>query len=172
MKSLILKAQAGSPVAKESLVQFLSSRVESCSRYYARRSGIDADDLKQEMWVGVFAALERVDVSIGDPVQYLLVQGRFALLTSLRGRRPEVAPLECEEQLADGECLERLVIEGQFAQAFVSSLDATASRIVGYLLKGHSRSDAARFLGCTPANVTYHLRRVESSLQASRGGAE
>lgn len=167
MKSLVLKAQSGSTKAKEQLVSLLSPRVQSCSRYYGRRCGVDAADLEQEMWLGVFRALERVDVSIGDPIQFLLSQGRFALLTSLRGRPQQGVSVEAAESVPDDGSIERLVVEGQSAESFISSLDGTASKIVSYLLDGHSRSDAARFLGCTPANVTYHLRRVEADLTAA-----
>jgi DNA-directed RNA polymerase specialized sigma24 family protein len=167
MKSTITRAKAGDARAKEALVSHLASRVTSCSRYYARRCGVDADDLQQEMWLGVFAALERVDVTIGDPSQYLLAQGRYALLTSLRARRAPGMPIEAAEGVADQGCLEASVIGGQTADAFVSSLQGQASTIVSYLMAGHSRSDAARILGCTPANITYHLRRVETDLAAA-----
>jgi len=167
MKSTVQRARAGDSGAREAVVRCLTSRVNSCSRYYSRRCGVDVDDLRQEMWLGVFEALQRVDVSIGDPIQFLLSHGRFALLTSLRRRRKcSAGPDEAAEQVPVEGSLERNVIDGQVVQGFVSSLDTTAHRIVSCLLQGHSRSETAKLLGCTPANITYHLRRVESSLSA------
>jgi RNA polymerase sigma factor (sigma-70 family) len=166
MKSTIKQARFGDSRSREAVVRHLQPRVESCSRYYSRRCSVDADDLKQEMWLGIFQALERVDVSIGDPVQYLLAHGRFALLTSLRRRRVPNADVEAAEQLPAMESVEQYVVEDQTIRGFVRALDDTANRIVSYLMEGHTRSDAARMLGCTPANITYHLRRVSRQLSA------
>jgi RNA polymerase sigma factor (sigma-70 family) len=164
MTHTIRHARFGNPLAREQLVERLESRVDTCSRYYARLTGADAEDLRQEMWLGIFAALERVDVRIGDPVQYLLQQGRFALLTYLRRER-RVGPSEAllEEPVGQND-VEDEALTSQSVLALLDGLGEPGRRIVGFLLAGHSRSDVARLLRCSPANVTYHLRRVEAQL--------
>lgn len=169
----IAQARSGDPCARETLMRALARRVDSCSRYYARRCGSDADDLRQEMWLGIYAALERVDLTVGDPLQFLIAQGRFALLNYLRKQRRECVPLEAVEELRADDSVEDDIVDLQLAESLVGSLDEKGRKILGCLLQGHSKSDTARMLHCTPANITYHLRRIEGSLVSAfdLGGA-
>jgi RNA polymerase sigma-70 factor (ECF subfamily) len=49
--------------------------------HYARCSGEDADDLRQEAWLGLLEALPNLDVRIGDPEQYLVRYARWRCST-------------------------------------------------------------------------------------------
>jgi len=166
MLGTITKARSGDSAACEALARALSPRVDSCSRHYARCSGIDEDDLRQEMWVGIFAALGRVDARKGDPLRYLVAQGRYALLSHLRQSGSGWQPLELTDDIEDGLCVEREVLDSHMTERALGYLDEAGRTIVCYLLQGHTRSDAARLLGCTPANITYHLRRAQRGLSA------
>jgi RNA polymerase sigma-70 factor (ECF subfamily) len=55
--------------------------------HYARCSGEDADDLRQEAWLGLLEALPNLDVRIGDPEQYLVRYARWRLLDAVRRAR-------------------------------------------------------------------------------------
>jgi len=167
MLGTITRACSGDTAACEALARALTPRVDSCSRYYARRSGVDEDDLRQEMWVGIFAALGRVDARKGDPMRYLVAQGRYALLSHLRGTDPEWTPLALPDEIEGGPSVEAEVLDSHMTERALDYLDEAGRIIVCYLLQGHTRSDAARLLGCTPANITYHLRRAQRGLSAA-----
>lgn len=167
MLGTITRARSGDTAACETLARALSPRVDACSRYYARRSGADEDDLRQEMWVGIFAALGRVDAHKGDPMRYLVAQGRYALLSHLRGAGPAWTPLTLPDEIEDGLSVEAEVLDSHSAERALSLLDDVGRTIVRHLLQGYTRSDTARLLGCTPANITYHLRRAQRGLSAA-----
>ncbi len=161
---MIHTARDGDTRARECLVDRLTPRVDACSRYYARVSGADPDDLRQEMWLGIFAALERVDLRIGDPAQYLLQQGRYALLTYLRKERRPAAVLVLEGEPTARASVEEEALDSQAVLAALQQAGEPGRQIIACLLAGHSKSDVARMLRCTPANITYHLRRMEARL--------
>lgn len=164
MSHEIEQARTGDVYARERLVVRLTPRVDACSRYYARVSAADADDLRQEMWLGIFAALDKVDLSIGDPAQYLLQQGRFALLTYLRKERRPAAFMVLEGEQTAAASVEDEALDSQSVLAALRSAGEPGRQIIAFLLAGHSKSDVARILRCTPANITYHLKRIEARL--------
>lgn len=172
MVRTIQHAGRGDARARERVVESLTSRVDSCSRYYARVAGADVDDLRQEMWLGILRALESVDVTIGDPSQYLLQQGRFALLTYLRRERRPRSSVPLEAEPVAFLSVEDEAVTSRAAGELIEGLGDAGRQIVGFLLDGHTRSDVARIMSCSPANVTYHLRRVEARLGSMLDGRE
>ena len=161
MHDTIQKAKEGSPAAREALVAALRSRVRrACRRYASFVTHVEPQDLEQEMWYGVFAALPEVDLSIGDPSEFLLQRGRFALLDSLKKRRQEPLPPEEFEDAPDRENVERNVLAQQAVRDLIQNLGEQQQLIVHYLLADFTRAEIARILECTPANMTYHVGRI------------
>jgi DNA-directed RNA polymerase specialized sigma24 family protein len=157
-------ARACDAPSRELVARLLARRVDACSRHYARVAGSDVDDLRQEMWLGIFAALDRLDPRIGDPAQFLLQQGRFGVLAYLRRERRLRAVVALDGEPEADVCVEDEAIHSQSVRAFLGATGEPGRTIVACLLAGHSRSYVARLLGCTPANITYHLKRVEARL--------
>ncbi len=87
MNQQIELARRGDPAARHTLVDALRPRVTSMARHYARRTGEDPDDLLQEAWIGLFEALQEVDVKIGSPEQYLVRHARWRLLDAVKRAR-------------------------------------------------------------------------------------
>ncbi len=56
----IHRARRGETEARDDLYQILQPRIERLARWYARRCALDADDLIQEAWLGVYGALPRL----------------------------------------------------------------------------------------------------------------
>lgn len=48
--------------AREHLLQLIETRVDTMARYFGRRYGVDADDLRQEAWLAVLEMLPRLDL--------------------------------------------------------------------------------------------------------------
>jgi RNA polymerase sigma factor (sigma-70 family) len=155
------RARRGDPVATEAVVRALRPRLERMAAYYARCSGEDADDLLQEAWVGLLEALPVLDLTIGSPDQYLIQRARWRLLDAVkRARVRRCASLEEEavDRVVDtiAESAEGAACVG----AFVGVLKGKQRAVLNCLLDGLTWREAGRTLGCTSANVAYHVRQI------------
>lgn len=161
MNTCLEKAIQGDPASVRELVEALRPRIASMARHYARRSGEDADDLIQEAWLGLLEALPELDVSIGVPEQYLIQRARWRLLDDLKRRRVrKCLPLEdaAVEDLVgsgDGRADERLYLD-----EFRGQLKSVQQLVLCYLLGGLTWREAGDLLGCSSANIAYHVRQI------------
>lgn len=144
--------------------------------YYARCASEDPDDLAQEAWLGLLEALPRLDLSIGDPEQFLVRHARWRLLDSIkRARVRRAASLDDAagfENLLDHDCPE---IHGRvWAAQFVQELPGTQKAVLQCLLAGLTWREAGAVLGCSSANIAYHVRQIrrqyEESLEETAAG--
>jgi RNA polymerase sigma-70 factor (ECF subfamily) len=139
--------------------------------YYARCSGEDADDLLQEAWVGLLEALPHLDTRIGSPEQYLIQRARWRLLDAIkRARVRRCLPLE-------EEALDRLpgrTMETALPMAcvweFTAQLKPAQRAVLACLLSGFTWREAARALGCSAANIAYHVRQIQRRYEAWNAG--
>lgn len=160
MNQCIEKARGGDGAATRSLVENLRPRMASMANYYARRCGADADDLLQEAWLGMLEALPNVDMQIGSPEQYLIQRARWRLLDDIkRSRVRKCSPLP--EDLG-GDLPGKLEPEMDtvFVTEFVGTLSGVHGRIVGCLMDGLTWREAGERLGCSSANIAYHMRQI------------
>lgn len=160
MKEMIRDAQAGCRQARRQLVTVLQPRLGSMARYYSRRSGLEAEDLLGEAWCAVFEALPETRLHIGTPLEYLVRRARWAMLDYLKWslRRQTDSLEETPERGADGLATAAATRVGlQQAGADMSPIQRDILRL---LEQGDTCTSAARQLGCTTANVSYHLGQV------------
>jgi RNA polymerase sigma-70 factor (ECF subfamily) len=132
--------------------------------YYARHCPEEADDLQQEAWLGVFEALPRLDVRIGDPEQYLLRYARWRLLDAVRRSLLHEPVTALDEQMVDADALPD-ALDTLGLRVFLSQLTPIQRKIVACLLAGFTWREAGDTLGCTSANVAYHVRRIGEQYQ-------
>jgi RNA polymerase sigma factor (sigma-70 family) len=166
------RARGGDPSATEAVVTALRPRLASMAAYYARCSGEDPDDLLQEAWVGLLEALPQLDLGIGSPEHYLLQRARWRLLDAVKRARVR----RCSS--LDEGAAERLAgpgIEMAMASAcvceFAGQLKATQRAVLSCLMAGLTWREAGRILGCTSANIAYHVRQIRRQYQAWSGEA-
>ncbi len=170
MKQTIQKAKDGDAAAREALAAALRSRVRSaCRRYACFIPYVETGDLEQEMWYGIFAALPEIDLSIGDPSQFLLQRGRFALLDSLKKRRHDPREPEQFEATPSSDDVERQVVGAQAVAELQETVGQRQQEIISLLLQDFTRSEIARRMDCTPANLTYHVGRISAAWQKQAG---
>jgi RNA polymerase sigma-70 factor (ECF subfamily) len=168
MRCWVEKAKAGDPEATEALVEALRPRISRMAAYYARCSGEECDDLLQEAWLGLLEAVRVVDLAIGTPEQYLLQRAKWRLLDAIKRARVR----RCE-QLGD-EALEGIpspdapVGEACVAE-FLGQLKLPQRRVVDCLLRGLTWREAGELLGCTSANVAYHVRQIRRQYEEWSG---
>ena len=154
-------ARRGEPAAVATVVDRLRPRLSRMAGYYARQSGEDADDLFQEACLGLLEALPELDLRIGSPEQHLIQRARWRLLDALRrARRRRCEPLDetTAEMLPDpddGHPLDRAAL-GEFTRQLKQSQQA----VLACLLAGLTWREAGAQLGCTSANVAYHVRQI------------
>lgn len=166
-------ARRGDARSRETLAQQLRPRLEKMAHFYARCTGEDADDLLQEAWLAVWEALPKLDVSIGAPDQFLIQHARWRVLDCLkRARLRRHASLEdagadeestFEHILAHGALNDGL--EAASVRDFCARLNVTQQRIVECLLRGLTWRETGCVLGCTSANIAYHMRQIRRHYQ-------
>ena len=174
--NLLLRARGGDAVAQDRLRETLRPRLESLAGYYASRTGMDPADLLQEAWVAVFEALPTVDVTVGTPSQYLLKHARWQILDHIRWNKRR-----SHEALDDSLTETMEVSENNFAisgSALPSATDVETKMLVEDLerrlnvrqkailkglLNGHTWRQIGDSLGCTSANVAYHVRGIRQA---------
>jgi len=136
------------------------------ARYYARRSNVDSDDLLQEAWCAVFEALPETRLHIGSPQEYLLRRARWAILDYLKwSLRRQMAPLDDyqgEDVRAATEAETVLRLAGD---KLADQMTPMQQNVLDLLIAGESCTSAADRLGCTTANVSYHLGQVRRQMQ-------
>ena len=162
MKSAFARAQRGEPAAVAAIVEQLRPRLTRMAGYYARCASENADDLLQEAWLGMLDALRELDTEIGSPEQYLIQRARWRLLDAIkRGRVRRCLPLEeiMQESLTDPNWDQA---QGRAAVAdFARHLKATQLAVLECLLSGLTWREAGDRLGCSSANIAYHVRQIQ-----------
>lgn len=160
------EARDGHADATRRLVAALRPQLARMAAYYARQTGEDADDLIQEAWCGLLEALPHMDLSIGSPKQYLLSRARWRLLDMVRRERVRrCLPLECASRTADpGDALAEAS-----ASQFMARLRHTHQTLLTHLMGGLTWREAGERMGCTSANVAYHVRRIREEYERWQG---
>jgi len=166
--SHITRAQHGNTTAMSALVAALHPRLIRLATRYARACQVEPDDLVQEAWIGVLEALPTVNITIGNPEEFLLRYARWRVLDAVRRsyQSPSVCALD-EEELEQAQATrsgdspnDTLCI-----QAFLQRLNTTQRRIVCCLLAGLTWRETGGMLGCTSANIAYHMRQIRTHFQ-------
>jgi RNA polymerase sigma factor (sigma-70 family) len=169
------RAKQGDTRAQERLRKSLTPRLESLAGYYASRTGMDANDLLQEAWVAVYEVLPTVDMTIGTPSQYLLKHARWQILDHIRWNKKrshealEDLTVETEEHTQNNfatranlpgadEVETRLMLE-----ILETRLNTRQRAILRGLLEGRTWRQIGDSLGCTSANVAYHVRGIRQA---------
>lgn len=161
MDGSFARAREGDASATRAVVAALHPRLSKMAVYYARCSGEDAEDLLQEAWVGLLEALPHVDLSIGSPDQYLVQQARWRLLDAIRhARRRRCLSLEEAGPEPDLPAPDETPHQALCAREFARRLKPVQRAVLGHLLAGHTWRETGAALGCTSANIAYHVRRI------------
>jgi RNA polymerase sigma-70 factor (ECF subfamily) len=150
-------------------LEALRPRIDRMARLYARYAHEDADDLMQEAWLGLLEGLRELDPSIGDGRQYLIKRARWRVLDAIkRARLRRCASLE--NAPADAARSEPVCAIGTVAAAeFLAMLEPYQRSVLGCLLLGLTWRETGKRLGCSSANVAYHVRQIrERYLQWQR----
>ena len=161
MSCCIELARTGDRTATSEVVDDLRPRITRMAAYYARRTGEDADDLLQEAWCGLLQAIREIDMSIGSPEQYLLQCARWRLLDAVkRARVRRCIPLDDSVAENIQSPMHENTLGDTHAATFVDELQGTQRTILGYLIAGFTWREVGDALGCTSANVAYHVRQI------------
>jgi RNA polymerase sigma factor (sigma-70 family) len=167
LTQLIERARGGDLSAREEVSELLRERVLRTAGHYARLTGMDRDDLQQEMWVGMLLGLQQVDVTIGDPLCYLFLRGKWRLLEAIRrSDRERAESLEAASPVPDRARFEDEICSRWMAVRLSSRLRETQRTILKGLMQGYLQDEMAETLGCTAANVSYHVRKIREGYAA------
>ncbi len=163
---VIERARQGDHSAREQVSSMLRDRVVRTAGHYASLTGMDRDDLQQEMWLGMMMGLQQVDTTIGDPLCYLFLRGKWRLLEAIRrSQRERAESLDDGFVLADRTNFEDDVYSRWMAVQLGSRLRGPQRAILNGLLQGFQQEEMAGRLGCTAANVSYHVRKIREGFR-------
>lgn len=144
------------------ILKAIETRLVKMARYFSRVSGMDADDLQQEGWLAVLEILPRLDRTIGSPEQHLLLRARWRMLDTIRVHHRMITVEFAEENLPPS-TLPNISFD---MVALMEMLTPLQRRILRTLLEGYTAREVAERVGCTPANVAYHVRRIRQAYLA------
>jgi RNA polymerase sigma-70 factor (ECF subfamily) len=131
--------------------------------YFGRHTGVDEDDLRQEAWLAVLETLPRLDLTVGAPEQHLLKRAKWRILDTVRRQRRRMhLPLaEAEAQAITFDSM-----PGIDLAEILTRLTTIQRRILRALMEGYTWREAGAHVGCTSANVAYHVRRIREVYRA------
>lgn len=160
MRRLVAKAQQGDGRARRRLVEIIRPRLTRMAWRYARCSREEYEDLLGEGWCAVFSALRETDLAIGQPEEFLLKRARWRMLDYIkwarRRRAGEVAWTPGAEEADEASGMMERVLLAQLA----ATLSATQRLVLGRVLHGQTWREVGEALGCSSANVAYHMARI------------
>ena len=161
MHSSIEWAIDGDPLAIETIIEALRPRIAKMAAYYARCCGEDADDLLQEAWIGLLEALPQLDLDIGVPEQYLIQCARWRLLDAIKRAKVRRCA-QLEESVFENITRPNVdvAVSAVWTSEFTGKLNSTQQAVLNCLLDGLTWREAGETLGCTSANIAYHVRRI------------
>jgi RNA polymerase sigma factor (sigma-70 family) len=172
LRDIVELARSGDPRAREQVSDLLRERVIRTAGRYSSLTGMDREDLQQEMWIGALQGLQEVDVSIGDPLYYLFLRGKWRLLEAVRrSNRQKTVSLDAAVRVRTRTAFEDEVQSRLITGELERRLPHIQQVILRGLLAGQRQEEMALRLDCTPANVSYHVRRIRQgfhSLAAER----
>jgi len=154
-------ARGGDRNAVEAVVSHLHRRVATMARHYGRLTGEDPADLGQEAWLGVLEGIAQVDCSIGSPLQYLIHRARWRLLDAVKRARIRRC-LRLDEDFVSHTSAAALSAfeDGAQVDRFRDTLAPTQREVLDSILQGCTFRETGAALGCTSANVAYHMRVI------------
>ena len=162
-------ARNGDPRATRAVVDALRPRVARLALHYARVTGEDADDLLQDAMVGLLEALPVLDTRIGQPEPYLIQRAKWRMLDTIKRQRlRRCVPLDDampEMTTARGDGTAGTVCVWEFT----GQLPANQRAVLDCLMDGMTWREAGDVLGCTSANVAYHVRRIRMAYEKWSG---
>lgn len=158
---MLKKAIDGDPSAIKHITESLKPRIASMAAYYARCCGEDADDLLQEAWIGLLEALPRLDIGIGTPEQYLIQCARWRMLDAIKRAKVRRCS-QLEESVFENVARSNadVAVSSLWTSEFTGKLNSTQKAVLECLLNGLTWREAGDFLGCSSANIAYHVRQI------------
>jgi RNA polymerase sigma factor (sigma-70 family) len=167
VSQVIERARRGEAAAREEISELLRERVLRTAGHYASVTGMDREDLQQEMWLGMLMGLQQVDVTIGDPLCYLFLRGKWRLLEAIRrSERERAESLESGASVPDRAHFEDEIHSRWLAARLWADLRGPQRAILQGLMQGYLQEELAQELGCTAANVSYHVRKIREGCRA------
>lgn len=145
---------------------------------------LDADDLLEELYVACWRAVEAFDHNRGVVFTTCLKGFAFQSLNRLyneatRQKRYTGKPSESYEELVELnlegisdssfsiECKEFSEIE---IISFLESMEDTVKEVAIMLYNGMTKGEVAKALNCTPATISYYIKRLRQSYTEHFGG--
>lgn len=148
------------------LLPQLGTRVARMARHYARRSGEDPEDLEQEAWLGLCEGLRDHDPRRGGMRGYLLRRAKWRMLDAIkyaRVRKREALAAGTESALSPLELARPPTYCGEsraMALEFSAGLSPVQRAVLACLLDGLTWREAGARLGCSSANIGYHVQEI------------
>ncbi|MBN1552386.1 sigma-70 family RNA polymerase sigma factor [bacterium] len=161
MNELVQRAGEGDVKARQELIELLTPRLEKIVRKYQWISGMDKDDLKQEVYMAVIEGLDRVDITIGSSSEYLLKFARWRLLDCLKKilRHRCGENFETQESHVEDMCNVNAAMTAEM-ELLDNRMTEIQKQILHAVAAGYTWREIGDQMGFTAANVAHHLKQI------------
>lgn len=86
LEIVLRQAKAGDKIAEQNLLIYIRNNyMRRIGRYLNKNRLVDNDDIKQEFMIGVAFAINKCELDIGNPIEYLVSQGVYRVRSFMRG---------------------------------------------------------------------------------------
>jgi DNA-directed RNA polymerase specialized sigma24 family protein len=153
----------------DNLIHELHARIARMAAFYARCSGIDADDLLQDAWLCVLEAQRQPDSCAVPLAPWLIRRARWRMLDVIKHHRFRQMPGATDGDGAAAWVADDSVLE---TNEFAEQLSTLQQRILRSLIGGRTWREAGAELGCTSANIAYHVREIRRRYEIWSGHRE
>lgn len=146
-------------ITTDRLISEIEHKVVKMAGYLGRRCGVDADDLLQDAWLAVLEMIPRLDPEIGSPELHLIKRAKWRMLDSIRYHRRRVV-VSLDQSLEVG--ISMPSTDGIDISDVLPHISPVQQQILRGLLEGYTWREVGNIVGCSSANVAYHVKKIRS----------
>lgn len=176
-RELVEQARTGNAQAFGTIVERYQKRIFRLA-YHIVRSGAEAEDVTQEVFVRAYQALDRFD-GRSEPFTWLYRIAVNLSLNTIRSRKtrrdavpaddPRVEGLLLEQRSSQGADPARIAQERQIAKALCEGIDALSdtlrTTLVLVCIDGMGHEEAAKVLDCPEGTVAWRVHEARRKLR-------
>lgn len=148
----------------------LQPYVEKAAAVFSRRSGLEEDEARQEIWLGILETSQKRGPEFLSQKACYIVQGGVFWARNEWSKRHRKASREVPDQEGLHQASDRPLFDQLVSQEHVAAVmahlsgDRIAKALVVGVLRGEKKKTIARRAGVSPQSISSARRRVESAI--------
>lgn len=151
-------------------VRKLQPYVEKAAAVLSRRSGLEEDEARQEIWLGILETSQKRGPEFLKQKACYIVQGGVFWARNKWSKRHRKASRELPDQDGLYEATDAHLLQQVMSREHVAAVmghltgDRIAKALVAGVLRGEKKKTIARRAGVSPQSISSARRRVETAI--------